>query len=76
MTPATDHPFSDLTPEQMRELLRAARDARVAAFRSVFAALLGRRQDARAPGARRLRLTGPPDSPERHRMRVPQPAHE
>jgi hypothetical protein len=39
MTPTSTHPFSDLSPEQVHQLVQAAHKERSAAVRSFFASL-------------------------------------
>ena len=46
MTSANAYPFSDLTREQVQELMRAARRERAQAIRNFFAALFHRRREA------------------------------
>lgn len=46
MTDPRPYPFSDLTPEQMRLLIRAAHVERAQVIRSLFAALFHRQREA------------------------------
>jgi hypothetical protein len=60
---ATDprHPFSDLTPEQLQSLIRAAHRERARAIRSFFSALFGRRHEPTAwPRRQREAQVWPP----------------
>lgn len=46
MSPTTRYPFSDLTGEQVQNLMRAARKERARVIGSFFAALFRRRREA------------------------------
>jgi hypothetical protein len=46
MTCPNPYPFSDLTGEQVQDLIRAARKERAQVIRSFFAALFRRRREA------------------------------
>ena len=52
MTSTSDYPFSNLTPEQVRKLVEAARMERARAVRSFFAGLFRRRSKAQVWPAR------------------------
>lgn len=46
MTSPNPYPFSDLTGEQVQDLMRAARKERARVIRNFFAALFRRRREA------------------------------
>jgi hypothetical protein len=61
MEPLNEHPFSDLTSEQVQRLIRAARIERAQAMRSFFAALFRwRRKDPLWPTRQRDAQVWPP----------------
>jgi len=61
MEPLNEHPFSDLTSEQVQRLIQAARMERAQAIRSVFAALFRRRRkDPLWPSRQRDAQVWPP----------------
>ena len=62
MSSASDYPFSNLTPEQVRKLVEAARVERARAVRSFFAGLFRRRgrKDPVWPARRRETQVWPP----------------
>jgi hypothetical protein len=61
MTPTPHHPFSDLTPEQIRSLVRAAEAERAKAIGDFFAALFRRgRRGLFWPARRREAQIWPP----------------
>jgi len=61
MTSTSDYPFSNLTPEQVRKLVEAARMERARAVRSFVAGLFRRgRKDPVWPARRRETQVWPP----------------